>query len=250
MAKSEKKEKKKFSIDSLEDYIDNLSKKLDKKIDHKKLEEDKNKIYWKGTRYYTESFKENVSTYALIIGAILLVLAVIIGTFVIFGTKKENEGNVLNKGEYSIKIHIDFTENLIFSRYDVRLSLGERTTTLSHGESKDVEFYLDKGTYTLSFINMDDTSIRHEEEIEINSNMEIGYKISCHSDKINVEKLYVDKDEEIDSDKIKIDFDKSKFTSKNYKDVVNELKKMGFTNIVEKPLYDIGQKKEKLRVLL
>lgn len=240
MSKNEKKKRKNFSIESLENYIDNLSNKLDKKIDHKKLEEDKNKIYWKGTRHYTETFKEHVSTYALIIGAILLILAVIICSFAIFGTKKENEENELNKGEYSVKIHIDFTENLIFSRYDVILSIGEQKKRLNHGENADIEFYVDNGSYSIIFENAENSSIKTEKNLTVNNNdIEIGYKISCYSDKIAVTDLYFDENVELQENEIKMTTDKSSFVYKNYKDVINELEQIGFTNIIEKPLYDI-----------
>lgn len=237
--KKKKKSNSKDLITTLEENVNNIANKLEKKIDHKKLvEEEKNSYLWKNREYYVEAFKDKLITF----GMIGLILLVIIGTFTISMSIKKNKNAALkdtsiNETGYNVKIHVEFTENLILSRYDVKLSIGDKMTTLSHGESKDVEFYLEEGKYTLSFINVDDSSIRHEEEIEINGDMEISYKISCHFDRIDVENIYDGK--EIDSNQIKIDFDKTSFTFKNYKDVVNELRELGFTNIVEKPLYDI-----------
>ncbi len=242
MGNNDNKKKKKFSLGMLEDSLDKLIKKVEKKVDYKKLKEDEDNFHFTkvSVSHGIDTVKQNVSTYSILIVMIAITLAVIIGSFMIFGNKNEGtEISSLNKGEYSIKMHINFVGNFIFSKYDVKLSLGDKTTTLSHGEDEDIEFYLDKGDYTLSFVNADDSSIRSEEKIEINSDTEIGYKIECYFDEIVIDRLYFDKKRPLTSDEIKINFDKSEFDFKDYKDVINTLKEMGFTNIVEKPLYDI-----------
>lgn len=140
---------------------------------------------------------------------------------------------------HNVKIHIDFTENLFLSRYNVILSIGNERETLVHGENKDLEISLEEGNYTLTFTNSEDSSIKNETTINVNNDMEIGYKVSCHSDNISVTNLYVDVDEEIADDEVEIKTDKSEFVYKNYKDVIKKINELGFTNIVEKPMYDI-----------
>ena len=102
-----------------------------------------------------------------------------------------------------------------------------------------LEFSLEEGNYTLTFTNSEDSSIKNETTINVNNDMEIGYKVSCHSDNISVTNLYVDVDEEIADDEVEIKTDKSEFVYKNYKDVIKKINELGFTNIVEKPMYDI-----------
>ena len=141
--------------------------------------------------------------------------------------------------KYRVKINVDFEENLLFSKYDVDLSSNDKTETLKHGKDKIVEFYLEEGEHTLTFTNSDDSEISKQITINVTSNMEVGVKISCHYDKISVTKNYTDKDEEMISNEIKMNVDKTAYVYKNYKDVIKDLEKLGFTNIEEKPMYDI-----------
>ena len=180
----------------------------------------------------------------MIIGCLIIII--IIGAiFMISNNKKDiPEDYEIYEEEipvvkHNVKVHIDFTENLLLSRYNVILSIGDEKETLTHGENKDLEFSLEEGNYTLTFTNSEDSSIKNETTIDVNNNMEIGYKISCHYDNISVTNLYIDIDEEIADDEVEIKTDKSEFVYKNYKDVIKKLDELGFTNIVEKPMYDI-----------
>lgn len=141
--------------------------------------------------------------------------------------------------KYKVKVNIDFEENLLFSKYDVDLSSSNKTETLKHGKDKTIELYLEEGEHTLTFTNNDDSDIYKQITINVTSNMEVGVKISCHYDKISVTKTYTDKDEEMINNEIKMTNDKSAYVYKNYKDVIKKLEKLGFTNIEEKPMYDI-----------
>jgi hypothetical protein len=40
----------------------------------------------------------------------------------------------------------------------------------------------------LTFVSSEDSSIKNEITIDVKNNMEVGYKISCHYDRIAVEK--------------------------------------------------------------
>jgi len=141
--------------------------------------------------------------------------------------------------KYRVKVNIDFEENLLFSKYDVKLSSSDKTEILKHGVDKTVEFFLEEGEHTLTFISADDNNISNQVTINVTSNMEVGFDISCHYNKISVTKKYTDKDEELVDDEIKINFDNSLYIYKNYKIVINDLEKLGFINIKENPMYDI-----------
>lgn len=141
--------------------------------------------------------------------------------------------------KYKVKVKVDFEGNWLFSTYDVDLSSGGKTETLKHGKDKTVEFNLTEGEHTLTFTNSEDSSISKEIKINVSSNMEIGIKLSCYYDKISATKTYTDKDIELISNEIKMTSDKSIYVYKNYKDVIKDLEKLGFTNIEEKPMYDI-----------
>ena len=197
----------------------------------------------KENNLFTEMF-EKIDKKNVLIGCLIVVI-IISAIFMILNNESEISEN--NSGyekkipitRHNVKIHIDFTENLFLSRYNVILSIGNERETLVHGENKDLEFSLEEGNYTLTFTNSEDSSIKNETTINVNNDMEIGYKVSCHSDNISVTNLYVDVDEEIADDEVEIKTDKSEFVYKNYKDVIKKINELGFTNIVEKPMYDI-----------
>ena len=178
---------------------------------------------------------------------ICLIAIIILGViFNISNNKKNNTENYnINIGEipvikyYNVKIHIDFTENLVFSKYNVILSIGNKKETLNHGENKDIEISLEEGNYSLIFVNSENSSIKNETTIDVKNDMEIGYKIKCYSDRISVENIYTDVNEEIKQDELKMKNNKSEYVYKNYKEVIKNLENLGFTNIKENPMYDI-----------
>lgn len=192
----------------------------------------KNKIMEKNNS--VKSFLNNKKL--LFITSVILIFSLILTIFIVNSINKENEEKF---NGYEIKIHIDFPGNLIFSKYDVLLYSGNQKTLLSHGEDKDVIFYLENGTHTLTFESKEDSSIKNELTIDVSSNIELEYRISCYFDRIDVKNLYIDRDIQLKENEIKIDFDKQKFKNKKYEDVISTLKNLGFTNIIENPKYDI-----------
>lgn len=141
--------------------------------------------------------------------------------------------------KYLVKLHIDFIPNLIFSRYDVKLIVADVENVLEHGIDGEFEFSLKEDTYTISFISTESDSVVGEATLDVNCNMVASYEISCYSDNINVEEKYVDKDETLADNEVKINCDESEFVFENYVGVINRLGELGFTNIKEKPMYDI-----------
>jgi len=173
--------------------------------------------------------------HTIIIGIIILVLATIIINVNI--NKKDSTEDKLSG--YEVKIKINFIENLIFSKYDVKLYSENQSFILNHGEDTEVIFYLEKGKQTLTFKNNENSSIKKEIEINVESNMNLEYKISCYSNEIKVEKISIKSDKPLEENEVKINSNGNHFIGKDYKEVVKELKELGFTNIKEKPVYDI-----------
>lgn len=207
---------------------------MEKNLDSKKIENSK-----KSTN---ENNKKTNKKFVIFI----LALLIIVGGFTAISNDNQSKINYNNNvyqqipvNQYNVKIHIDFTENVLFSKYNVILSVGAEKITLTHGENKDIEVTLEEGTHTLYFKNAEDSSIQTETTLDVDCNMEVGYSISCHYDKISVTNLYIDKDEAVGENEAEIKNDKTEFVSKNYKEVIEKLKEIGFTNIVEKPIYDI-----------
>lgn len=141
---------------------------------------------------------------------------------------------------YKLTIHVDFTENLIFSTYDVKFLLnGVEKGTMEHGASKDFELSVDPGEYTLTFENTESSSVKGEVTLTVDCDIDAAYKIYCHSDEVSVETIYVDRLVELAEGEVKLDVPASEYKYKNYTEVEAALKALGFTNIKYEVLYDI-----------
>ena len=141
---------------------------------------------------------------------------------------------------YHVTIHVDFISNWILSTYDVNLLVnGEDKGTLTHGDDEDFSFDIEPGEYTLTFENAESSSVKGEVSLVVDCDIEASYKISCYSDKVSVEELYVDRLTELADGDVKLDVSESDYNYKNYEEVTTALKTLGFTNIKYEVLYDI-----------
>ena len=140
---------------------------------------------------------------------------------------------------YNLKIVIDFIPNLIFNKYDVEFEIDGNYETLSHGKDATFEYKLKQGEYTVWFTSADASSVEGEAEINLTGDMEVSYKIYCHSDKISVDTLYVENKGAVGENEAMVPSSASNCKFKNYKDIEKIFKDAGFTNIKTEILYDI-----------
>lgn len=142
--------------------------------------------------------------------------------------------------KFTVKVHVDFVANLIFNKYDVELLIdNELQQTLVHGKDVDYEFRLKDDEYVITFAKTGSSSVKGSTTIDVASNMEISYKISCYNDKITVETIYIDREAILSDNEAKAPSSASDYNYKNYSDVITSLKDAGFTNIKIEPVYDI-----------
>ena len=142
--------------------------------------------------------------------------------------------------KFGVKINVDFLSNWFFDKYRVEFYVDDESIKiLDHGEDYVGEMRLRAGTHQLNFIKEGDKSIKGEEDIEITSNSEVNITISCKTDYIEVRIDNIYRESDVDENQIRINFTSSDYFGKDYKDVVSELKAMGFANVTEQPLYDI-----------
>lgn len=140
----------------------------------------------------------------------------------------------------NVTIHVDFVPNLIFSKYDVKLLMnGIEEGTLTHGENQDFELAVYPGECTLTFESTESSSVKGKVTLAVDCDIEAAYKISCYSDKVSVETLYEDRLTELAEGEAKSNVPASEYVHKNYEDVADALKALGFTNIKYEVLYDI-----------
>lgn len=87
--------------------------------------------------------------------------------------------------KFNVVIHVDFVPNLLFSKYDVKLEVdGIEYGKMDHGESKDFELLLSAGEHIVSFVKDGSSSISGEEPLQVESDTEVTYQISCYKDKV------------------------------------------------------------------
>ena len=141
---------------------------------------------------------------------------------------------------FDVKVHIDFVPNIIFDKYRVEFFVDDESKkVLDHGEDFDGDMRLKAGTHKFSFKDVENASVEGEEDIEITSNSEVNITISCETDHIPVSVDSIYKESDVGENQIRINFESSDYYGKDHKEVVDELKAIGFTNITEQPLYDI-----------
>lgn len=153
-----------------------------------------------------------------------------------------NANIVINYHAYAkckVSIHVDFVENLIFSKYDVKFSIGDSTEQLSHGQNADFEYSVEPGEYTITFANKDSSSVRGETTLNVNGDVNASYKIFCHSDDINIETQYVEKIGSVGENEIMLPASASEYEHINFEETERALRELGFTNISSSAVYDI-----------
>lgn len=92
--------------------------------------------------------------------------------------------------KYTLSVHVDFVQNLLFSKYDIGLLIdGVQQEVLAHGEDVDFEFRLKAGDYSIIFAKTDSSSINGSVELKVENNTTASYKITCYNDKVTVEDL-------------------------------------------------------------
>lgn len=142
--------------------------------------------------------------------------------------------------KYTMNVSVDFIPNIIFDTYNVDFVVdGETQETIQHGNDATYTLRLKEGDHTLSFCKNGSSTVKGEAKVNVTSDIDVGYKISCHGDRVDVETTYTDVNKELPEDEAKIDCGNSDFYGKNYQDIVNKFRDLGFTDIKVAKMYDI-----------
>ncbi len=91
--------------------------------------------------------------------------------------------------EYFIGLKIDFVENWIFSKYDVKLYVDNNSfseETLTHGQDKEVNLTLKRGEHKLIFKNSEDPDIKGELAINADKDEVIELRINCYNSEVGI----------------------------------------------------------------
>ena len=139
--------------------------------------------------------------------------------------------------EFATTINIDFEPNLIFSKYNVVVTLNDSTLgTLPHGENGSYKVMLPAGNYDLIFSSEEDSDVFGSVTLTVNYNTTAHYRISCNRNTINVEEK--DVSQSIGDNYLLIPFSSSHYLRKDYQTVVDELIAQGFSRVTAKETTD------------
>lgn len=157
----------------------------------------------------------------------------------------EYQGNnviciVIDEPEYEVVIEVGCVANWFFSKYDVDIYISDLLEgTISHGTSETFTVALKKGIYEIKFVNAEDSSVNGKIMLEVTSKTGVEYKIYCHADEITIDTEYLDREEVLAENEVKVMSSESDYLYKNYKEVEKELTELGFINVKTVPVYDI-----------
>lgn len=141
---------------------------------------------------------------------------------------------------YDVTIHIVFPSNWFFSTYDVDVLVdGKINTTLKHGENYDLILALKEGTHALSFKNVNDSSVSGSTDFSVNDDIEMEYRINCHSDEIAIYLQYSENKHAAGANEVLMPKSVDDYLHQNYQTIISELQSAGFTNVTTDILYDI-----------
>lgn len=196
-------------------------------------------------------FKTSINLTKKIVKVLIIIffgmsLLFAIGGVIKLNTHSEEYNNYYDETieKNNVEVEIDFAENLFFNKYDVKLSIYDQEVNLPHGKNKTFNLELPDGKHHLKFTG---DGMAEYVDLKVKGDTIVKYRISCHSDEIKVSELeveyiedsYNDNSNKNESDEVKKEENKkivisknlSDFIDKNYKDIENDLKNIGFKNI-------------------
>lgn len=141
---------------------------------------------------------------------------------------------------YKLKISVDFIPNLIFSKYNVDFNIDGKTETLIHGKDDSFEYNLKPDVYTVTFCSVDSDSVSGKAEIDLTGDTEVSYRIKCTANYIDIETLSFVNKNAVKEDETMAPISAIDCKNKNYKEIEEQFKSAGFTNISINIIYDIS----------
>lgn len=150
---------------------------------------------------------------------------------------------VVEEPEYAVDIKVECVENLLFSKYDVDVTIdGIEQGTITHGATETYSLSLTKGTYTAEFVSDEDDSLTGEITFEVTKDEAINLKISCSSSGIDVKNLSaeqqteegsseaVESTENTETTQLTVTKSSSDFEGMDYTEAEKLFREMGFTS--------------------
>lgn len=140
----------------------------------------------------------------------------------------------------NINMHVNFVSNLLLNKYDVVLYIDDvEIDKLMHGVNGDFDISLKPEEHEIKFVNSQSNSVVGVTNLTVSGDANVGYEISCYSNRIEVKETYFTQQSAIEDDDIMMEKSSWEFRNFNYQEVKESLIELGFENIEEEILYDI-----------
>ena len=145
-----------------------------------------------GVGHKTIKIKKKV---LLIICGVLLLIGLMF--LMIHFKANETKTNIINDyydnevQKYDVEITIEFEENIIFNRFDVDLTIYDKTESLTHGQDKVIHVSLPNGKHKLKFTSADG-EIYNSIDLLVEGNTKVKYHLSCHFDEIRINERLIE----------------------------------------------------------
>ena len=97
------------------------------------------------------------------------------------------------ESQFSMTLNIIFKPNIIFSRYGVDLYINDQLIkSLPHGTDYSNTFLVEKGNCDIVFYKSDNKQVYGKFSVDVNDNVLVSCKISCHMGEISIDDLAIE----------------------------------------------------------
>ncbi len=94
----------------------------------------------------------------------------------------------ISEPEYNVSLSIKCIENIIFSKYNVKVYIDDTYKgDITHGSSEDYDLKLSKGNHKIRFVSVEDDTVSGEVKVNITNDGELEIEISCTMYKVNTD---------------------------------------------------------------
>lgn len=101
--------------------------------------------------------------------------------------ENQTEEIIEQSSVYKLTVSVEVAPNLLFSKYDVRVSVdGSVQTTIAHGTEKIIEVMVEQGEHTITFESCEDASMQNHVKVMVDKDIATHYRVVCYSDMLTV----------------------------------------------------------------
>ncbi|WP_308652990.1 DUF4839 domain-containing protein [uncultured Anaerococcus sp.] len=128
-----------------------------------------------------------------LIGILLIAMLILGPIFSKLGSKQDEnydyeEPVAIDVKSYDTTIKVKSSVNLLFSTYDIKICVdGEDQTVIKNGEETEFSLKLEEGSHNLKITKANDENVFGEVNFNVNDDNKLQFKVSSHSDKIEIE---------------------------------------------------------------